>query len=619
MPSSSEAATVKVDGDVFEVIRVTPTQVTLVSRTTGETAVKRPDELTADAPVVLGKVRSLGALTGAQAGRVETLAVHLQEVATGIWHDGRVRDGYDPKATSQESRVLRKLNELRDQGISMSRATLYRKLAAWRADGRSALIDGRSLRQFDPTGQVPPVVLDALLDVLAETTHAATRTRAWVIEEVRKRVRRTEGPDFAFPSDASMYRYLHALAPAKNLSAKATTRRSAADRPQRTFGKNSQRFPGAEVQVDSTVLDVLVRTANGKPQRPTVSILLDIGTRMVLGVTLRLKATKGIDHVYLLAQALTPRMNRPDVTGFRTFLQEHMPNHTLLDADEYRRLALAQPYIRPRSITTDRGMDYLSSTFHAAAELVGCDVVLSPPRTPTTKAHVERMFGTINTSFAQNLPGYTGGDVTSRGHKPEDDDLLTIEMVWALLDDWLMNVYHQRPHDGLRDRQMPTRRISPLEAARTATLDVAQFAPAFGETAYIAWLPTKRRNISDTGVQVNTRHYDSEELHQYRGKVSPDPRHGGKWPVKVDPYNPDCVWVEIDKGEFIQCRERGITDRNLLPVWEPAVQDARTLTAQFDAAVTGTPMPTPAPLPTFTTSDSSFDDDELEDYDFATL
>lgn len=50
MRFSDDAAPVRLDGDEFDVLRLTPTQVTLVSRTTGATVVERPGEVTQDKP-----------------------------------------------------------------------------------------------------------------------------------------------------------------------------------------------------------------------------------------------------------------------------------------------------------------------------------------------------------------------------------------------------------------------------------------------------------------------------------------------------------------------------------------------------------------------------------------
>ncbi|UYK40053.1 DDE-type integrase/transposase/recombinase [Microbacterium terricola] len=605
---------------VHNIVAVAGTEVTLVSRETGKKTVRHAAELASD-DFPRPDPRVLDELDAPLKRRVVTLADHIREVETGVGPDGERRPAYDLETTTQETRVQHKVRELQAYGMRMSRTTLMRKLAQYREDGLSGLVDGRWTRLSDPTKNIPVPVRDAILDVLHEGTHQSTRTAKYVMDEVRRRVRRQHGTD-GDVSDSSMYRYIEQLDAGGYLRGKASTRRSAADRPKKEkFKKNVEQFPGAEVQVDSTPLDVLVR--NGKKVvRPHLTVMLDVGTRMVLAWTLRTKATKGVDHVLLLGQALTPRQNRPDLSGVRTALNDQRTDFELMDWAEYQDLARQHPFIHPRRIQMDNGKDYVSETFRAAAECCGIDISLSPPRTPTAKPHVERFFKTVKEMFIQTLPGYTGGSPSDRGHKPEEDNLLSLDMLWALLDDWFMRDYHQRAHRGLFDPRQPTVSISPLEKATIAVTQVSQFCIPMTTNGYVGLLDTVWRVISDVGVQVNSRQYDSPELHPHRNKKSSHKKHKGKWKVKRDPYNTRVVWVELDNGTFIECTERGSDLVNLQPDLAPVTDEPRAQVAQFNAVTTGTPFPqsTPASAPAVAAASfDDFDDDDDDEYDYTSL
>ncbi|WEG08643.1 hypothetical protein PU630_15570 [Microbacterium horticulturae] len=620
MPSVNDPTIVEIHGQTYDVLRVTGTEVTLRSHASGKTITRHPADLAVTDPAFVKRSpRLVDELAPHLRQRLGALAAHLREVDEGVSRDGSRRPEYDLLTTSQETRVARKLCEMEQAGMRMSRAKFMRKLTAYRKYGLAGLVDGRWIRQHDPRKHIPGPVYDTLLDVLNESVNKSTKTRKYVIEEVRKRVRREHGPNVLLPSDASMYRYLNILGQARNLTASGPTRQSAANRRDKTFAKNTERFPGAEVQVDTHQLDVFVY-AGKKTVRPYLTVMLDVATRMVLAFTLRIKATKGVDHVLLIAQALTPRQNRPDLSEVRAALQDQMPDHTLLSWEEYQELAREQPYIHPRRIHMDNGKDYLATSVHDATGAIGGDITLSAVRTPTDKAHVERFFRSLESGFVETLPGHTAGNVNDRGKEPENDDLLTIDMLWALLDDWIMRDYHRRPHASLRDERQHRVNISPTQAATSAVSAVSQFRLPWTREMYLSALEPHWRTITDIGVTHNTRQYDSEELHPYRNLMSPDPRKKGKWPVKVDPYNPRVVWLEIARGKFIECRERGTDQAGYLPLLPPVVDDPRADVARFDAAAAGTPMlqPEPPVLPSVESATYE-DDDEDDDFDYTNV
>lgn len=620
MPSANSPVAIRLDGETYDLIKVTGTEATFISRTSGEEATCHPADLADDnAPVrLVRKPRDILDLPPLAAQRVDEMADHIREVATGEWRDGTRRPRYDPETTSQETRIARKLEDLAAVGIVLSRRSMFRKLRDFRDSGRSGLIDGRTVRMYDPLAKASEEVRDVILEVLSQSNHQATRTTKYIIDTVHTKLRRLYGDDYPLPPVSTMYRWLTAYGQARNLRKSAATRSSAANRRDKTFTKNTEWYPGAEVQVDAHDVDIEVWVGD-KLVRPKLSAMLDVATRMVLAVSLRTTATKGVDQAWLLAQAMTPRQNRPDISAIRAALDEQMPNHNLLPWDEYQRLAAAHPYIHPQRVMMDNGKEFKNSTVRGTAEFLGIDIVLSAPRTPSDKSHIERWFQTLETSFVQYLPGYIGGDPSKKGDTTRDKHL-TLDMFRALLDDWLMSEYHQNPHEGLRHPTRPTVRISPLAKAAQATSDIAQFRTPLTQEMYKALLPTEYRVIGATGVKVGTVEFDSVELHPFRYRKSSDPRNKGKWPVKVDPYNPRIVWVEVAPGRLIECHERGSEYRHLQPQFEPAGDLERAQVAQFDAAQAGTPLTAPVAsrLPEAGASLTDAEDEE-DDFDYGEI
>ena len=547
--------------------------------------------------------RSIELLPSRLQKKVMSLAEHINEVATGIHPDfERPRPQYDPQLHSQNARRDAKLGELLKLGIPMSTATFARKLKAFREQGSAGLIDQRMVRKAGPLGELRGPVLEALEIVIANQKDRSTGTKGRLIKET-KDLLEAKFPlgGYKMPADSSMYRYIQTLTVGKHTTGSARTRRSAANRPNLTFTTKTATLPGGEVQVDTTTLDVLVRTPSGAITRPLVTVMFDKATRLIVAHTIRLDGTKGVDHASLLLQALTPPQNRPDKTEYRMAVQRANPKAKLLPPEERMRLEAARPFVYPRKVLMDNGRDYVGNTFIAALEKFGIDVAYSPPHTPTTKGNVERNFGSINTLFAQYQPGYTGGGPEWRGYKVEKEELFDVFALYELFDDWILNVWNKRPHGGLRDRLHPTRKLSPNEAFNAASELTSTFQLPLTTKDYIDLLPSFWRTISATGVQVQTREYDSPELHPLRSKKSIHAHQKGAWEVKIDPYNVHMAWVGTNDGEWIQC-----TLRDWNQNWYPHVEDTvvtkhreldRLVVATVNSASTGTAghLPTSEP------------------------
>lgn len=482
---------------------------------------------------------------------------HLVQLETGYGPDGSIRPEYDIRTTTQEQRITTKISELKiHHGETISRATLMRKLKAYRTHGAAGLIDGRAAQTHGPIDRLDDRIHETLAHVLAEQKLRSTRTASRLIIETQARLIRQYGANAPkLPSKASMYRYIDAMDAGRHSTGRATTRRSLGNRPQRTFAQASQLLPGAEVQIDSTSLDLLIRTEKGE-ERPTLTIMLDVATRSILAWTLRLGATKGVDHAVLLAQALTPPQNRPARDHQRAAVSARAPKAGLLSATEHEAARQSAPQVFPKSVTIDNGRDYDSATFRSALQRFGIDLTLSAPHTPTDKPHVERTFGSINSLFTQHLPGYTGKSVVDRGHDPRKEALLDFWTLYELFDDFVLHTWQNRPHAGLTNRVDPTICYSPNQMLTAASALTATLQVPLTEADYISLLPVEHRAIGSTGVQIGNRHYDNELLHPLRRTKSSNPAKNGKWTVHVDPYNWQTVWVVGPEKELIACTTR---------------------------------------------------------------
>lgn len=229
------------------------------------------------------------------------------------------------------------------------------------------------------------------------------------------------------------------------------------------------------------------------------------------------------------------------------------PGHDPGGADVRAAIA-AKPVIVPESITVDRGKVYIGATFTAACERLQISLAKAAPRTGTDKPHIERFFAGVNSGFTQYLAGYTGPNVVRRGKDPAAEARFSLADVQSLLDWWLVAVWQNRPHQGLRHPAMPRKDLTPNEAFAALSGVAPQIPVTLTREDYIALLPLDWRTIQPYGINFHSLHYDNPALHEYRGVPSglPAPANG-RWEIRYDPYRLQSIHVrDHRKGVWIE-------------------------------------------------------------------
>lgn len=401
-----------------------------------------------------------------------------------------------------------------------------------------------------------PRIAEAIGHVLGGKSRASTVSRSTVIEQVGRRIRHLYGDAVKLPSQATFYRLLDAEEDGRFTFGSARTRESLALRPDRQFGTHAALRPGELVEMDSTRIDVMMRIDEETVGRPELTILIDVATRSILAALLRPEGTKSVDLVAVLARALVPYSRRLDgARETRQLISTAWADDRLIEQERFEQLRLAQPYVFPDTITTDRGRNYLSQHFRAACEALRISLITSAPHTPTDKPHVERAFGAINSMLLQHVKGYVGRSVEHRGRDAtaNSEQLLTIAQAQELIEDWIAIEWQNRPHDGLRDPLHPRIKLSPNEMCRAFRAYVPELHLPLTREDYIALLPVQHRVLNRYGVRIDHRVYNSARLKGLWQRKSGDKERNGRWPIRVDPYNLHVVWFEHE-GEFIPLR-----------------------------------------------------------------
>ncbi|GGV57309.1 hypothetical protein [Streptomyces spectabilis] len=162
---------------------------------------------------------------------------HILEVLHGLPPDAAAgaqpRDGFDPREHSLAQRERTKAIELTQDGSRVSASGVKRLRQCYQRDGLLGLVDGRSAKRLPPFGRIPPEVVEAMRQAIAESVNASSKTIGFVVWRTKQIVAACDDFDgVEMPHERTLYRLFDKLAEGTHVTGSARTRRSLAARPQ---------------------------------------------------------------------------------------------------------------------------------------------------------------------------------------------------------------------------------------------------------------------------------------------------------------------------------------------------------------------------------------------------
>ena len=471
---------------------------------------------------------------------------HIVEVITGVPPEtgmgARPRPEYDPAARTLRQRELAKVGELAQDGHQVPLSTFQRLRLAYEKRGLWGLVDHRAAGK--PGARTDERVLQAIGQAVAEETNRSTGTVTRLqrrVEQILVSQHRVD-PSSVMPARATFYRLAGQISAGRHTFGSARTRRSLARRPDGPFGTVTAVRPGEGTQIDSTPLDVRVVLDNGLIDRVELSWIIDLATRTIPAAVLR-PSTKAVDAALLLARSMTPEPMRPGWPDALRMSRSVLPHRRLTQIDQRLEQAAARPVIVPETIVCDHGMVYMSQAFRSACRAMGISLQPSHEGSPWEKGTVETSFSAVGTLFGQYVAGYAGNSVERRGEHAEQGAAWSMLELQELLDEWLVAVWQNRPHEGLRHPLIPGKALSPNEMY-AALVETAGYVPVpLTADDYIELLPAVWRAVNAYGVKIRHRTYDCKALNPCRRQHSGVNARKGLWEVHYDPHDVTRVWV----------------------------------------------------------------------------
>lgn len=466
-------------------------------------------------------------------------AAHVREVLTGYRSGsadmpgpGEPRSAYlshRPKG----ARVAAKAKELR-VGVR----TLTRWISRYEQAGEIGLLSGKSVVTARPRFEL---FEQFALDVMREQVDRSKPTREFVISHTRARLIGSYGVGAVpLPSQATAYRILADLESRHPLFSKSTKRnRDIAARPVMPYGKLQPDRPGEYLLMDTTQLDVFAMDPHSlRWVGVQLTVAMDWYSRCITGLRLTPVSTKAVDAAAVLYQSFRPTPAGRDWPKEAVWPPHGIPSSVLveLEALDSQSVFAANPSVVPETLVVDHGKIFVGEQMTSTCRRLGISIQPARVRIGYDKGPVERFFKTIREGFLQELPGYKGPDVYSRGMSPEQDAFFFVDELEALLREWIAVVYHRRPHDGIGEPGLWSLRLSPAQmfehgVARAGYIE----APRDPNLAY-QFLRVEWRTIQHYGFEVDGRIYRGKGLSGYMaGEKSHYQDKGGKWPIHVNP------------------------------------------------------------------------------------
>lgn len=275
-------------------------------------------------------------------------------------------------------------------------------------------------------------------------------------------------------------------------------------------------WPLAVVQIDHTKVNVIVvHEVSRQPiGRAWITLVIDVYSRMILGMYLTLDAPSAMSAGMAVAHAILPKERWLEELGLHDV---EWPCWGVMGA-----------------IHMDNAKEFRGDMLKVACNEYGIDLLLRPVKTPHYGGHIERLMGTVSKELTK-LPGATFSNPKERG---EYDSEGRAVMTLKELEQWLVLFvakYHHRLHGGIG--------MSPLQKYREGLLG-GNGRPPRGlparrideEKVRLDYMPFVERTVQAYGVVVDDVHYFSDVLRPWVGASDPNnPKASRLFRFKRDP------------------------------------------------------------------------------------
>jgi len=241
------------------------------------------------------------------------------------------------------------------------------------------------------------------------------------------------------------------------------------------------------VMVDATVVDTLLvydddqKTVLG---RPTLTIGIDVCTRMIVGFFISFEPPSIYSVMNCIKDILSPKSDR--FSG--------PPQHSR---------SLAYVFGKPFLIVVDNGLENVGSSFQDSMRDLNMNVEWAPVKTPTYKAIVERFFDTLNKNVFHKIGGavpYGVKEMRDREIDPTKSACMTLQSLRDVVNQFIAEIYQMQMHNGIG--MAP--RLKWNELSKRNGIDIIEDLSAIDDACrYVKEAVLTRKGIETEGLVFN--------------------------------------------------------------------------------------------------------------------
>ncbi|WP_187648733.1 Mu transposase C-terminal domain-containing protein [Nitrosophilus labii] len=292
------------------------------------------------------------------------------------------------------------------------------------------------------------------------------------------------------------------------------------------------KYPLEIVQTDHTPLDIqIVDETYRKPiGRPTLTLAIDVYSRMIYGFCLTLEAPGLYSVGKTIYMGLISKENYLKELGIE---------------GEWKIYGI------PNTIHVDNAKEFRSKGLETFCSVMGINLEFRPKGRPKSGGHIERAIKTFNIQI-HKLKGTTFSNPQERGdYDSEKNAIFTLKELEKYLTEWIVNYYHKKPHKGLNG-------LTPEEKFQEGLYGDSENPPVAlrmlqseeeKRFAKISLLPFEERTIQKAGVELFGVKYYDESLIPF---ITP-PKSKEKYIFRYDPYDLRKIYFfHPDLKEYIE-------------------------------------------------------------------
>lgn len=414
---------------------------------------------------------------------------------------------------------------------------LYALLGRYQADPRlTSLLPRR--RGPAPGGSLLSGEVDAVIDDAIQAVYL-TRQKPRISDLLTEIRRRCHALQLKPPGRWAVTARLLAK-PQSEVVARRLGRKAARDRFSPAVGSVEPKWPQALVQIDHTLVDVIVVDSVSRMpiRRPWLTLAIDVYSRCVVGFHLTLEPPSATSVALCIAHAVLSKL---------AWLSERK-----IDA-EWAMEGLIE------HLHLDNAKEFHSEALRRGCEQYGIGIEYRPVRTPHYGGHIERLIGTMM-GKAHLLPGTTFSDVSDKGdYDSEKNAAVTMEELECWLVHEITGVYHRQVHSALGTTPLAAweRGISGNATSLGRGTPIAAPDP---HRFLIDFLPIERRLIRREGISLHSISYWSDVLRAWIGVPE-------KMIVRYDPRDLSRIYLLGPDGRYYDIPYRDL-GRPPVTLWE---------------------------------------------------